>query len=133
MQVSSDDDAVVGARVECPSHRGNDGHEMQQEHLARRRVHLGARTLGADRPVVLHDEVAADRLDVDHASALIVVEDAGAVVAASARLILLVGQPEEPTLEVDISRGHLERRPCNALKDHASPLSCRAARAASVK
>ena len=54
---------------------------------------------------MLHDEVAADRLDVDHASALLVVEDAGTVVAASARLILLVGQPEEPTLEVDIGRG----------------------------
>ena len=54
-------------------------------------------------------------------SALLVVEDAGGVVAASARLILLVGQPEEPTLEVDFSGGHPERRPCNALKVHAQP------------
>jgi hypothetical protein len=52
---------------------------------------------------VLDDEVPADRLDVDAASTELVGVHACGSVATSARLVLLVGQAEEPALEVDLS------------------------------
>ena len=55
-----------------------------------------------DGPVVLDDQVAADRLDVDHAAALLVGEHARALMALGAGLIVGVGEPEEPIFEVDL-------------------------------
>ena len=64
--------------IECPAHASGNRDEMEEVHPACGRVHRHRQAVGADAPVVLDDQVAADRLDVDHAAPLLVSEHAGA-------------------------------------------------------
>src|SRR5262245_22921012 len=91
-----------------PSNRGGDRYEVQEIHLACCRVHLDIGGVESNGSVVLDDEVAADRLDVDHAPTEFVVEHAGGLVAARARLVLLVRESEQPRLEVDLFARYVE-------------------------
>ena len=105
MQAKSEVVAVFGCHLERPAHGGGDGDEVEEVHPARGRVHLHGRAVCADEPVVLDDQVAADRLDVDHAAALLVGEHACASMALGAGLVVGIGEPEEPGFEVDLVAG----------------------------
>jgi hypothetical protein len=57
---------------------------------------------------VLDDQVAADRLDVDHAATLLVSEHTFALVAFRARLVVAIREPEDPDIEVDFVAGLIQ-------------------------
>jgi hypothetical protein len=70
-------------------------------------------------PVVLDDEVAADRLDVDGAAALLVGERARGAMAAGARLVVGVRQLEEPSSQIDRVARQVQCRSCASSLGHA--------------
>jgi hypothetical protein len=77
--------------------------------------------------------VRADRLGVHHAAATVVVEGAGRVTPATARLIPIVGRLEQAPPEIDVIGGHADRRPYNAVKVHDGQLRTGTDRRASVR
>jgi hypothetical protein len=60
---------------------------------------------------VLDDQVAADRLDDDHAATLLVSEYTSALVAFRARLVVAIREPEDPDIEVDFLGSFRSRGP----------------------
>lgn len=97
--------SALRGHFEDPSHAGSDGDEVEEIHTASRREHLHQTTVGADGSVVLDDEVPADRLDVDHAAALLISEHTCAPMPLGARLVVRVRETEEPRFEVDVIAG----------------------------
>ena len=95
VQVNSDVEAVIG--VTLSSHRTD--------------AATGTR---CSRYTVL----AADYLDVDAAATEFVGEHAGGSVTTSTRPVVVVGQAEEPMLQVDIADRHVEWRVCCSSKRH---------------
>jgi len=57
---------------------------------------------------MLDDQVAADRLDVDHAAALLVGEYTCALMSRGATLVIGVREPEQPGFEVDLVVGRVQ-------------------------
>ena len=81
--------------LERPAHRGGNGHEVEEVHPARRPSTSPPTSGPPGGTVVLDDQVAADRLDVDHAAPLLVGEHPRAVVAPAQAWSSGFGEPED--------------------------------------
>src|SRR5262245_37236110 len=101
---------------------------MEEVHPARGRVHLDRRATSPDAAVVLDDQVAADRLDVDHAAPLLVGECARSPMALGASLVVRIREPEEPCFEIDLIALHVQWHTGGMGNGHRHLLSWRPAR-----